>query len=112
VTPVFTFISCIRQFASQESNDNRIHVFNAQTFCRRLASEVTVLEQGCATIQQSQAKCTSPDCSTGHNWMWEALWGRQVAGHSRKIGNTLLKSGPFHEPQNFSSRATRCRPLS
>jgi len=58
-----------------------------------------------------------PDCSTGHSCMCQALRGRQLAGHPRKIGNTLLKSGPFPGPQTFSSRvtfgprATDCTPL-
>jgi len=43
--------------------------------------------------------------------MCQALRVRQLAGHPRKIGNTLLKSGPFPGPQNFSSQATGCRPL-
>jgi len=41
----FTFISYIRQLVAQELVDNRIHVLYARTFCRRLASEASVLEQ-------------------------------------------------------------------
>ena len=29
--------------------------------------------------------------------------GGQLAGHPRKIDSTLLKSGPFRGPQNFST---------
>jgi len=41
----FTFISYIRQLVAQELVDKRIHVLYGRTFCRRLASEVGVLEQ-------------------------------------------------------------------
>jgi len=43
--------------------------------------------------------------------MCQDLRGSQFAGHPRKIGNTLLKSGPFRGSQYISSRATGCTPL-
>jgi len=46
-TPIlpFTFISYIRQLVAHELIDNRIHILYGRAFCRRLASEVGVLEQ-------------------------------------------------------------------
>jgi len=41
----FTFISYVLQLAAHELVDNRIHILYARTFCRRLASEVGILEQ-------------------------------------------------------------------
>jgi len=41
----FAFSSYIRQLVAHELVDYRIHVLYARTYCRRLASEVGVLEQ-------------------------------------------------------------------
>ena len=41
----FTFISCIRQLAAQELEENIIYVLYAPTFCRRPTPEVGVFKQ-------------------------------------------------------------------
>ena len=85
----------------------------------KIDSLVSSFISGGETMQHFRVKCIKQDWSTGHSCMCHALWGsgRQLAGNSQKIGNTLSKSGPLRGPQNFSSRAsfwlraTGCAPL-
>ena len=58
----------------------------------KTVSRLWCFKAGCANMQPFWAKCTYPDWSTGHTCICQALRGRQLASHLRKIGNTVLKT--------------------